>query len=683
MRRAKEAYKVPSRFLAAALACLVALGLTAGTAEASTPTVIATAGPAFGRSAWTYRDLRDSAAKYEGGYAAFEQTSTERFTTSPHGGYNTTTNKCKVCHAVHRAESAYYLTRAESQGDACTYCHVGSAHSSTVVYDSDPAGTSASAGHRIGAPSVIPVSTTHETLATVTVTSTDASGVVSSMTVTVRSADEQGNRMYRLGRSHGQSAAGEQRFGYTRIGPTALTCMSCHQVHNAVNEVWRPTAFGGGGARLASGYKLLRASPSGSIQGTDDMPYGDGVSAPATVSYTTDGMRGFKAYTQYRTTGLVNAGNAVRVPETTLTAGTYGPGRTIWDSPDWGYVATASGGPARERAAVNQYALSVWCADCHNLAIGDFRAGTVEELGFPSHESSRTHSVPFAGAYNGPAQCYTCHRADLAAAPATAAYDGTQASCERCHYGTGSYAVDPKRLSPGGSDFPHSSEASGAYMLGAWSMDATTGVVTPTAITPLNTRLVCLRCHREGQLWHGHIAIVATMTASGALLTTAGVPYTYEGTTTEQTYGGQECGSCHYTDLVREHGKASSSSAAARCDACHPQPRASFAQWNKTCQQGGCHATFHADMAARHAQTQVASCAGGGDPTCHGGAYVTDGVDAIHNGFWFAQQVSNDATLQPPAYPLMPKNGCTVCHTGPSTVPASTDCVACHPTPPH
>ena len=49
--------------------------------------------------------------------------------------------------------------------------------------------------------------------------------------------------MYRFGRHHGQSDEGTGRGGYAKIGPLALRCMSCHQTHNAVDEVWRPLAW--------------------------------------------------------------------------------------------------------------------------------------------------------------------------------------------------------------------------------------------------------------------------------------------------------------------------------------------------------------------------------------------------------------------------------------------------------
>ncbi|MBE0448028.1 MAG: hypothetical protein IBX64_08030 [Actinobacteria bacterium] len=41
----------------------------------------------------------------------------------PHGGYVTTSNKCKECHAVHLATGTYMLTRADSRSAACDFCH--------------------------------------------------------------------------------------------------------------------------------------------------------------------------------------------------------------------------------------------------------------------------------------------------------------------------------------------------------------------------------------------------------------------------------------------------------------------------------------------------------------------------------------------------------------------------------
>lgn len=41
----------------------------------------------------------------------------------PHGGYITTSSKCKDCHAVHMATGKYKLTRADSRDQTCEFCH--------------------------------------------------------------------------------------------------------------------------------------------------------------------------------------------------------------------------------------------------------------------------------------------------------------------------------------------------------------------------------------------------------------------------------------------------------------------------------------------------------------------------------------------------------------------------------
>ncbi|HEY3374160.1 MAG TPA: cytochrome c3 family protein [Candidatus Aquicultor sp.] len=45
----------------------------------------------------------------------------------PHGGYTTTSSKCKDCHAVHLATGSYMLTRGNSRDETCKYCHDNSA----------------------------------------------------------------------------------------------------------------------------------------------------------------------------------------------------------------------------------------------------------------------------------------------------------------------------------------------------------------------------------------------------------------------------------------------------------------------------------------------------------------------------------------------------------------------------
>jgi len=41
----------------------------------------------------------------------------------PHGGYVSTSNKCKECHAVHLATGSYMLTRANTRAETCNFCH--------------------------------------------------------------------------------------------------------------------------------------------------------------------------------------------------------------------------------------------------------------------------------------------------------------------------------------------------------------------------------------------------------------------------------------------------------------------------------------------------------------------------------------------------------------------------------
>ena len=471
----------------------------AGTALAVDPVTFDTD---TGSSMWTYQDRVDTAAKTEGSYKAFDDQTTKMYS-NPHGGYDTTTNKCKVCHAVHRAEGAYFMLRADTQDDACDYCHIGgSAHSTNVVYDLNAAGKATPNGHTIGASATIPDSSVKQWTEPLTLSTTDADGNTISETVDVRRYSEDRNKMFRFARHHGQSAAGTGRSGYMRIGPLALRCMNCHQPHNATNMVWRPTALETG-TQLASGYKLLRLMPSASIQGTATI-------SGSLIDYDA-GMQSYKAYTEFGDAALgevyVNTGNAVKVPETTMTASNTGPGKTIYTTFEGVTNPAHQHGPDRDPQTVNQYALSPWCADCHNLNIGYWKHLATEELGFKSH-SDRTHPAPYTGAYNGPAQCYSCHRNDLPIQPATSYYDGSasRTACERCHFGTGSYKAVSDNIDGAGtkSDFPHSGQGNTIKLLGQWQTQAdpaktsniwmdTTG--TAANVTKDNLDSVCLRCH--------------------------------------------------------------------------------------------------------------------------------------------------------------------------------------------
>lgn len=575
-------------------------------------------------------------------------------TTTPTAADNATTNKCKVCHAVHRAEGAYYLLRADGQDDACTYCHIGSAHSSKIVYDLNSAGMYTTNGHTIGASSTIPDSSVAQWTEQATLSTLDANGNTITETINVRAYSEQRNEMYRFARHHGQSAlTGGPRSNYIPIGPLALRCMSCHQVHNAQAQTWRSVsmaAMSNTGRYLSgevSSYKLLKQFPSGTfVGGLDDY-------------------------------GQVPLSNISIVPETTLTAGVNhdslraegdeptpmtllrdGAGleynKPMWVAQELSREGYAAAGPRSNPAAVNNAALSVWCADCHNLNIGGSKPFTNVELGFKAH-TERTHPSPFVGAFNGPGQCYSCHRNDL---PAKNAGD----PCSQCHYGTGNYRenrYDPASYEYVDSDFPHSGEDGGFKMLGSYSVDvlnlAPTTIDEEVLITAENLDAVCLRCHWvEGQYHEGatgtdghsipaqysecvachqgadfadiHVEPGCGVCHDSAALTTdcaACHPdkldsHGYEVVTHTAAPGNGsvmllaarthevatwdcevtvDCAMCHSTDLGKVHDN--------NCWSCHPSPVNTLTDWNGSCSQGGCHPTYHEDTLAAHWNTDA------------------------------------------------------------------------------
>lgn len=459
-------------------------------------------------SFWSYKDLADSNAKYEGGYeCASCHDGQPNF--SPHGGYDTATNKCKVCHAVHRAEGAYYLLRADSQDDACEYCHLGSAHSATIVYDNG--GIGSSNGHTIGASSYIPDSTVAQWTEEVALRTTAADGTTIEETVRVRAYAEQKNDMYRFARHHGhQIASGTARRNYVPVGPLALRCMNCHQVHNATYQTWQSisdvSTQGAYTGSTVSSYKLLKQSPSGTFYGALDA-YGQvPVSRISMVPETT--LTAGYNYEDQRSEGASpttlsgSAGTKITrtVGGTTASMQLAAP---LWvaQSFDGEHDRNAAGAEQSIASAVNNFSLSVWCADCHNLNIGGWKVLENEELGFKSHPE-RTHPAPFTGAHSGPGQCYTCHRADL---PRVNSGD----ACSQCHYGTGNYREnrkDPAAAEYVASDFPHTGD--GSYkMLGNYSvvMDGTDlGRTTTTTATvgPENLDAVCVRCHGGVGTYH-------------------------------------------------------------------------------------------------------------------------------------------------------------------------------------
>gem|GEM_PF-577719 len=70
----------------------------------------------------------------------------------PHGGYATTTHKCRECHAVHRAAGKFKLLRADSRVEACDWCHgLGAGSGYNIQMDNDDNFTQEyNVGHTMG-----------------------------------------------------------------------------------------------------------------------------------------------------------------------------------------------------------------------------------------------------------------------------------------------------------------------------------------------------------------------------------------------------------------------------------------------------------------------------------------------------------------------------------------------------
>lgn len=455
-----------------------------GAAEATVP-----------RSVWS---VRAKGKRYKGGYApaASRQPAAAA---DPHGGYSTTSDLCGLCHAVHQANGAYELLRADSPDAPCVYCHTaGSAHSNSVVYDLNPDGIETANGHTIGAGPTIPESSVSQSMETVTLSTVDADGRPISETIKARSYDSNSNILFRLGRHHGQEPAGTGEAGYVKVGPTALSCVSCHDPHDAPDMVWRPREFSADfedGAFRTQGYKLLRAYPSGSTTGApNEAGYYDASQAVKVVEDAVRPSRNVSSSQSCETTYSENG--VVRTQPLYVL-------QSIGTDPD----LDGSADPSR----VNQFALSYWCADCHNLSLGESTKLGRSEFGAKAH-TSRSHAAPFVGAGLGAGQCYSCHRDDLAPRMGETDPPGygqgvTHAQalrpalgeCTRCHYGTGDYAAE-QAAAGFRSDFPHSGKTSDIKLLGSYTnvadgSDQGSLASMYAAVTEQNLDAVCLRCH--------------------------------------------------------------------------------------------------------------------------------------------------------------------------------------------
>ncbi|MCL6473325.1 MAG: hypothetical protein K6T91_11040 [Firmicutes bacterium] len=81
-----------------------------------------------------------------------DSSSQHRYSSGPHGGYLTSTHRCRECHAVHRAAGKFKLTRGDSRYEACDWCHgTGAGSGFNIQMDNDADYTTEyNVGHTMG-----------------------------------------------------------------------------------------------------------------------------------------------------------------------------------------------------------------------------------------------------------------------------------------------------------------------------------------------------------------------------------------------------------------------------------------------------------------------------------------------------------------------------------------------------
>ncbi|OFW34693.1 MAG: hypothetical protein A2074_01450 [Candidatus Aquicultor primus] len=101
-----------------------------------------------GVDGYNYNDAQDYVAA---GDQVFNGT-TMLYQSGPHGGYLTSTHRCRECHAVHRAAGKFKLLRSDTRFEACDWCHgtgAGSGYNIQMDNDDDYT-TEYNVGHTMG-----------------------------------------------------------------------------------------------------------------------------------------------------------------------------------------------------------------------------------------------------------------------------------------------------------------------------------------------------------------------------------------------------------------------------------------------------------------------------------------------------------------------------------------------------
>ena len=286
------------------------------------------------------------------------------------------------------------------------------------------------------------------------------------------------------------------------------------------------------------------------------------------------------------------------------------------------------------------------CASCHpdrTVAHG-YEAAT--------HTGSPTSaSIPISGVSYGPFPCSDCHSIELGAEHAKSTSSGSARGCAQCHPSPrnsftawdkstcaqgGCHTVGSSAPMHGNIDAAHQPTdpaSDSCFATGCHTGGDNVAAIHANASTTVSgsTLTSCQICHAAGRTatanctasgchatldGHGDMTTIHTSNMSAAWMTMfdASAQHSTQTLGAVNTYA--TCSMCHPSkNLLDIH--------ANDCSICHfgpSKPRHSFTAWNKSCQQGDCHVTYH-----------------GGASPAHDNIYATDGCschDQIDYGSW-------------------------------------------------
>jgi len=247
------------------------------------------------------------------------------------------------------------------------------------------------------------------------------------------------------------------------------------------------------------------------------------------------------------------------------------------------------------------------CASCH--------PDRVAYHGYDSAQHTAVNSAAsftILGADAGTHECAECH--------ATSELLPLHESCDTCHPSPASSAMPwAKGCVQGGchsigSTRPQHSTVDSAHVTTPQGCTMTAGCHSGgTNVASIHQQQGCAACHTPG----------VTPTAQCSSCHDLGSPHGDDRAThassivsgdvtifdNHDSVGGisyyLDCGLCHTsTNLLDVHGD---------CSTCHSGPRTTFTTWNRTCQQGSCHVTYHDEAVPGHEAEYNGDC----ESYCH------------------------------------------------------------------